>query len=272
MAGQTAPTVKKTGSLEGAWPARQVERWSVKDLKPFPRNARLHSPDQVREIARSIEQWGWTMPVLVDEHGGIIAGHARTEAAKLLGLVEVPVIVARGWTETQKRAYVLADNKLAENATWDDKMLAMEVADLKQLGFDMALAGFSTTDLASLDELLSEEEQAELVRSNGSLLALVDITVREPKHEVHYGDTWHLGRHVLHCCSVITGWPQWVGDLEVGAVFCPFPGVFVPLSDKAAEHRLVMVQPDPYVAGHILDRYCEVHGESEVRRAGLVAA
>jgi hypothetical protein len=145
-------------------------------------------------------------------------------------------------------------------------MLAMEVAELKSLGFNMQLAGFSTNDLATLDDLLGEEEQAELVKSNGSLLALVDIAIKEPRHAVHFGETWQLDHHLLHCCSVVTGWPQWVGDLEAGAVFCPFPGPFVALGDQAQQHRLILVQPDPYIAGHILDRYTEVHGAHAVSK------
>lgn len=95
------------------WPADAVERRPLAALTPYARNARTHSDGQVAEIAASIREWGWTMPVLVDEAGGIIAGHGRVLAAQSLGLTEVPVMVARGWSDAQKRAYVLADNKLA---------------------------------------------------------------------------------------------------------------------------------------------------------------
>src|SRR5437763_2619944 len=98
------------------WPADEVQRWPVERLVPYARNARTHSDAQVAQIAASIREWGWTMPVLADEAGGVIAGHGRILAAQRLGLAEVPVMVARGWSEAQKRAYVLADNKLALNA------------------------------------------------------------------------------------------------------------------------------------------------------------
>jgi ParB-like chromosome segregation protein Spo0J len=98
------------------WPADRVERRSINALIPYARNARTHSDAQVAQIAASMKEWGWTNPVLIDEEGGIIAGHGRVLAARKLGLTEAPVMVAEGWTEAQKRAYVIADNQLALNA------------------------------------------------------------------------------------------------------------------------------------------------------------
>ena len=91
-------------------PADKVEKWKISKLIPYARNARTHSNEQVGQIAASIKEWGWTTPVLVDETGGIIAGHGRTLAAQKLGMTEVPVMVAKGWSDAKKRAYVLADN------------------------------------------------------------------------------------------------------------------------------------------------------------------
>ena len=108
---------------ERAWPADRVERRLTASLVPYARNSRTHSAEQVEQIAASIREWGWTVPVLVDENDGLIAGHARVMAAKQLGLAEVPVMVATGWSEAQRRAYVIADNKLALNAGWDDALL-----------------------------------------------------------------------------------------------------------------------------------------------------
>lgn len=207
------------------------------------------------------------MPILVDEHDEIIAGHGRFLAAQWLTLTEVPVVVARGWSDEQRRAYRLADNKLSLNSTWDDKLLALEVKDLREMGFNMGLAGFNASDLTSLDDILTEEEATELVQSNGSLLALVDIAIAEPKHQVLPGEVWKVGPHSLHVVSVLTGWASWAAELHGEAVvFCPYPSPFVPLSDKANDHRLVMVQPDPYICGHLLDRYVEVKGKRSVKR------
>jgi hypothetical protein len=111
------------------WPAFQVERRKAADLKPYKNNARTHSKEQVAQIAASIREFGFTNPVLVDEADGVIAGHGRLEAAASLGVVEVPVIVARGWSQAQKRAYVLADNQLALNAGWDENLLSSEIAE-----------------------------------------------------------------------------------------------------------------------------------------------
>ncbi len=132
------------------WPADAVERRSVSSLIPYARNARTHSDAQVAQIAASIREWGWTTPVLVDEEGGIIAGHGRVLAARQLGLTEVPVMVAHGWSDAQKRAYVLADNKLALNAGWDEALLRVELSDLRGMGADLSLIGFGEDELASL--------------------------------------------------------------------------------------------------------------------------
>lgn len=129
-------------AIKPAWPADKVERRSIDALIPYVNNARTHSDDQVAQIAASMKEWGWTNPVLVDETGMIIAGHGRVMAARKLGLAEVPVMVAEGWTEAQKKAYVLADNQLAMNSGWDDELLSLELADLEDVGFDVRLIGF----------------------------------------------------------------------------------------------------------------------------------
>ena len=115
---------KRNQRPDARWPADAVKRFKIDKLIPYARNARTHSPEQIEQIAASIREWGFTVPVLIDEAGMIIAGHGRVLAAQQLGLLEVPVIVARGWTDAQKRAYVIADNKLTENGGWDDDLLA----------------------------------------------------------------------------------------------------------------------------------------------------
>ena len=127
-------------------PADKVEKWKISKLIPYARNARTHSDEQVGQIAASIKEWGWTTPVLVDEQGGIIAGHGGTLAAQKLGITEVPVMVAKGWSDAKKRAYVLADNKLALNAGWDNEMLALELEEIAELGFDLNLIGFDPSE------------------------------------------------------------------------------------------------------------------------------
>ena len=109
------------------------------DLVPYARNARTHSDAQVAQIAASIQEWGWTTPVLIDEAGGLIAGHGRVLAARQLGIKTIPVMVADGWTDAQKRAYILA-----ENAGWDTDLLSIELGDLDKSGFDLSLIGFDS--------------------------------------------------------------------------------------------------------------------------------
>jgi ParB-like chromosome segregation protein Spo0J len=115
-------------------PADKVEQWPIDKLIPYAKNSRTHSDEQVAQITASIKEWGFTTAVLVDESGSIIAGHCRVMAARKLGLTSLPVMVAAGWTDAQKRAYVIADNKLAQNAGWDNDLLALELAELGDLG------------------------------------------------------------------------------------------------------------------------------------------
>ena len=127
---------------EQKWPADKVERRKTDSLVPYARNSRTHSEQQVSQIAASIKEWGWTTPVLIDEEGGIIAGHGRVLAAQKLGIDEVPTMAATGWTKAQKQAYVLADNQLPQNAGWDMDLLSVEMKDLDAEGFNLSLMGF----------------------------------------------------------------------------------------------------------------------------------
>ena len=123
---------------------------AISELKPFAGNSRLHSDGQIDQIAASIQEFGFTVPVLADEEGTITAGHARVLAAGRLGMVEVPTIDTSYLTPQQRRAYVIADNKLALNASWDEGILASELAELSLDGFDLDLTGFSLGDLKGL--------------------------------------------------------------------------------------------------------------------------
>lgn len=129
-------------------PADKVEQWDITKLVPYARNSRTHSDAQVAQIAASIKEWGWTTPVLVDEDGSIIAGHGRTLAAQRLKMTQVPVMVAKGWSDTKKRAYIIADNKLALNGSWDNELLRVELESLHEDSFDMDLLGFDAPELA----------------------------------------------------------------------------------------------------------------------------
>ena len=131
------------------WPADQVERRPISELIPSARNARLHSDEQIEQLVASISEWGWTMPVLIDEAGSIIAGHGRVLAAELMGIGEVPTMVACGWSDAMKRAYLIADNKLTENGSWDQALLRIELNELATMGLD-GLTGFSEIELREM--------------------------------------------------------------------------------------------------------------------------
>ena len=170
------------------WPADKIERRKVADLIPYARNARTHSDEQVAQIAASINEWGWTTPVLIDDKGGIIAGHGRVMAARKLGIDEVPTMTATGWTKAQKAAYVLADNQLPQNAGWDMDLLSVEMKDLDAEGFDLSLMGFNDDMLANM---LNEETEG---------LTDEDAVPDVPDDPVTVlGDVWVLGDHRLMC-------------------------------------------------------------------------
>ncbi len=161
----------------------------VDALIPYARNSRTHSPGQVAQIAASIREFGWTNPVLIDGENGIIAGHGRVLAARKLSLDEVPVIELSHMSETQKRAYIIADNKLAEQAGWDAELLALELGALKDEGFDLDLLGFEPSELGDLLELPAK-----------SGLTDDDETPEPPAVPVSQpGDVWRLGPHRLMC-------------------------------------------------------------------------
>ncbi len=142
-----AKAKRKPKAATGRGGALSIEHRKVDDLIPYARNARTHDYEQVAQIAASIREFGWTNPVLIDGDNGIIAGHGRLLAAYKLNMKEVPVIVLTHLSETQRRAYVLADNKLALNAGWDDELLEVELTELKDLGFDLELVGFDEKEI-----------------------------------------------------------------------------------------------------------------------------
>jgi ParB-like chromosome segregation protein Spo0J len=145
----------------------EVAYIATTDVIPYVNNARSHSDQQVAQVAASIREFGFNNPILIDEHNGVIAGHGRLAAAQKLGLELIPTITLAGLTEAQRKAYVIADNKLTENSRWDFDLLSLEIEQLKDLDFDVALLGFSEVeldgisgeemDMSVLDELDDEE-------------------------------------------------------------------------------------------------------------------
>ena len=176
-----------------------VEYRKVEALIPYARNPRTHNDEQVAKIAASIVEYGWTNPVLVDGDNGIIAGHGRLAAAHKLGLTEVPVIELAHLSPTQKRAYVISDNRLALDAGWDDAMLALELAELSEAGFDLALTGFEDAEIEALlaDDLGDGDGDQEQDVDEPDAADDVPDTPTTPVSRL--GDVWALGQHRLIC-------------------------------------------------------------------------
>jgi DNA modification methylase len=165
----------------------EIKYKKIEDLIPYVNNSRTHSDDQVAQIASSIKEFGWTNPILLDGENGIIAGHGRLMAAKKLNQIEVPTIELAGLTDIQKKAYIIADNKLALNAGWNDEILKLEIAELKNAGFDLNLTGFNVDELKAFDPIIEglvDEDQ-------------VPEVPEEPKTKL--GDIYKLGNHRLMC-------------------------------------------------------------------------
>ncbi|MCH9053326.1 MAG: ParB N-terminal domain-containing protein [Proteobacteria bacterium] len=170
----------------------KVEYRDLKALKPYDRNARTHSKKQIRQIAASIERFGWTNPVLIDGQDQIVAGHGRVAAAKRLGIEAVPTIRLETMSEVEIRAYVIADNRLAELAEWDDEILAIELQALVELDFDVEVTGFETAEI----DLLIDGLDAAGAIDDGDRIPEVDPSA---SRVTQAGDLWRLGRHRLLC-------------------------------------------------------------------------
>lgn len=207
------------------------------ELRPYERNARTHSRKQLRLIADSIERFGFTNPVLIGDDDQIIAGHGRVEAAKILGLVRVPVLRLSHLSEIERRAYILADNKLAERAGWDDEILAIELQALVDLDFDIDLTGFEITEVDALfDRMKDGSDSADAYDDIPPAVDRVPVT--------RPGDLWQLGAHRLLC-----------GDSRDPAVICRL------MDGQKAD--LIFTDP-PYnvpIDGHVTGKGRHRHGE-----------
>ena len=166
-----------------------IKKVKVSDLIPYANNSRTHSDEQVLQIASSIKEFGFLNPVIIDADNGIIAGHGRVMAAKKLGIDELPCIDASHLTEAQKKAYIIADNKLALNSEWDNELLRIELNVLDEMGFDLDLTGFSADELAQLsDDLEIEEEKQSDGESYSEAYSIVIDCIDEEEQEALYNE------------------------------------------------------------------------------------
>jgi site-specific DNA-methyltransferase (adenine-specific) len=185
-----------------------IKQVAISALIPYARNSRTHDDAQVAQIAASIKEFGWTNPILVDGENGLIAGHGRLLAARKLGMVEVPVIELKGLTEAQKKAYIIADNRLALNAGWDDQMLTIELNELLADKFSLELLGFNADEL---NALLNPVEIIEGLTDED------EVPEPPPEPITKLGDVWLLGNHRLMCGSstVVTDMDKLVNGRQV---------------------------------------------------------
>ncbi len=200
-----------------SWLAEKIEPWPTAKLIPYARNARQHSDAQVAQIAASIAEFGFTNPILAGSDGVIVAGHGRLAAAQKLGLIMVPVVVLDHLTPTQRRALVLADNRIAENATWDEDLLRVELADLQDAGFDLDITGFDADALAEL--MAGDEPEVSGQTDEDAVPEVSDTPVSRA------GDVWHLGPHCLLCgdATLAASYDALLGDERVAMVFTDPP-------------------------------------------------
>jgi DNA modification methylase len=203
--------------MSASWLADKIEQWPTAKLVPYARNARTHSDDQVAQIAASIAEFGFTNPILAGSDGVIVAGHGRLAAAQKLGLDVVPVVVLDHLSPTQRRALVIADNRIAENAGWDDAMLRIEIAALQDDDFDLSLTGFDADALAEL--MAGDESDGQGQTDDDAMPEMPETPVSRP------GDVWLLGGHRLLCgdSTVADSYDRLLDGAPVDMVFTDPP-------------------------------------------------
>lgn len=203
--------------MNASWFADKIEQWPTAKLLPYARNARTHSDEQVAQIAASIAEFGFTNPILAGSDGVIVAGHGRLAAAQKLGLEMVPVVVLDHLSLTQRRALVIADNRIAENAGWDDAMLRIEIAALQDDDFDLSLTGFDADALADL--MAGDEPEGEGQTDDDAVPEVAETPVSRP------GDVWLLSGHRLLCgdATVAESYERLLGGEPVDMVFTDPP-------------------------------------------------
>jgi len=233
----------------------EIEYWTPDDLQPYARNPNIHPVEQIQLICDSIEQFGFTTPILTDEKGMILAGHGRQLAAMQLQLSHVPVIRLKGLSEAQKRAYIMADNQIARTSDFNFDLIAAELKSIadEYPDFELSVIGFAATDLAKfLDPLFGKQHP-----DTGKLLEVLRVSFDDPKHKVERGQIWDCIDHAVCCMDVFDEWENWKDELQPGSVFLPYAGPLVLLGERAKTTRFVIVNPQEFICSLILDKFVE---------------
>lgn len=243
----------------------------IDELTPLPGNPRKGDVDAVMV---SYETFGQRKPIVAKRDGTVIAGNHQLQAARNLGWEKIAVVLTDDDDLTAK-AFALADNKTSDLGTYDDELLTEIIAELTVDPALLAATAYSELEVAGfLGETVGlgdlgtpfEDEDSTREPSSGELLALADVSIGEPTYKVVAGDVWRIGPHVLAVCNVMYEWSRYVNYLTGNALFVPYPGPFAALAIKGDDRALVMVQPDTYIAGHILDKWKAIMGDYEIEK------
>ncbi len=199
----------------------------INKLVPYANNARTHNKEQILKLRSSLREFGFVNPVIIDREYNVLAGHGRIEAAKAENISEVPCVFADHLTEAQKKAYILADNRMALDAGWDDELLAVEMEELQNLGFDLGLTGFDESEIADLFDINSDEAKQDDFD--------VDTELEKPCKS-KTGDIWHLGKHTVICgdSTLPETYTALLGDTKVNLV-CTDPPYLVNLESTSGK-------------------------------------
>ena len=199
----------------------------INKLVPYANNARTHNKEQILKLRSSLREFGFVNPVIIDREYNVLAGHGRIMAAKEEGIAEVPCVYADHLTEAQKKAYILADNRMALDAGWDDELLAVEMEELQNLGFDLGLTGFDESEIADLFDINSDEAKQDDFD--------VDAELEKPCKS-KTGDIWYLGKHRVICgdSTLPETYTTLLGDTKVNLV-CTDPPYLVNLESTSGK-------------------------------------
>ena len=228
----------------------------VNSIQPHPENARKGNLEVIRHSIRSNGFFGAC--VVQRSTGNILVGNHRYLAAVAEGIEAVPVV----WvdkTDIEARQLLLVDNRTSDLATYDDEILSgllQAVAETDDLG----ATGFGDSDIEALIKAIDEDNKGQNREGNGAMLSVLDVSVAEPTYQPETGSVWKMGPHHLVVDDVMTGWATWKPLLVEGSIFVPYPGPFVAVVADA-EPSLLLVQPDKYLAGHVLDKWASVRDE-----------
>jgi len=243
-------------------PVSELRLVPVSELREWERNPRRISDTRFEALKRSMQadpDMLSARPVIALPDGRVFAGNMRLRAAVELGWESIPTVYA-DLDETRAATWALRDNN--PYGEWDDEPLAVIVSELERAGVDPLLTGFSQDDF---DALIASLEDTTPV-DRGEELSLADVSIGDPSHACERGDRWRVGPHLLIVEPVYDGWARWTKELSGDDLFVPYPTPTLPLTKRANTTRLVLVQPDPWLAGHLLDKYAAVKGDEEVAK------